>query len=196
MDFAETSASYGRDILRFGEKLSYGLNNRLTVSASTHYQIDFPGNDDGFTSTDLGFTYRAGASEALVSDVLGGFKFGGSRSVRTPWFADSTYYVGWRFGRQWAGITLAGTIQSNWIFDDTRGMAYIDFIPQAYFRLDADWRLGIDVIVRKATTPAYNEEWFGMKLVRQFGRTQYVGRIDYEFEHEDVQIGAKINILF
>lgn len=193
---SETSASFGRDILRFGETLSYGLNEKLTVSVNANYQIDFSGHDDGFTSTDLGIVYRAGASDTFISDVLAGFKVGGSRSVRTPWYADSTYYVGWRFGRQWAGLTLAGTIQSNWIFDDARGMAYIDFLPEAYFRFDADWRLGLNLLFRKATTPSYDEEWIGAKLVRQFGRTQYIGHIDYEFEHEDVQIGARVNILF
>ena len=193
---SESSATFGRDILRIGETLSYGLKDRLTISVNANYQVDFSGDSDGFTSTTLGGVYRAGVSDALVSDVLFGFKIGGSRMVRTPWFADSTYYAGWRFGRQWAGMTLAATIQSNWIFDDTMGMSYIDFMPQAYFRLDADWRLGVDAIIRKATTPSFNEEWFGMKLVRQFGRTQYMGHIDYEFEHDDVHLGAKVNILF
>lgn len=193
---SESTVSFGRDILRFGEALSYGLNDRLTISANAHYQIDFSGTDDGFTSTDLGGVYRAGTSDTFISDVIFGFKFGGSRNVRTPWFADSTYYAGWRFGRQWAGLTLAATIQSNWIFDDVRGMSYIDLMPEAYFRLDADWRLGMSAIIRKATTPSYNQEWIGMKVVRQFGRTQYVGHVDYEFEHEDVLVGARVNILF
>ena len=193
---SESTVSFGHDILRFGEKLSYGMNNRFTISASVHYQNEFGGNNDGFSSTDLGVVYRAGASESFISDVIAGFKFGGSRNVRTPDFADSTYYAGWRFGRQWAGVTLAGTVQSNWIFDDVRGMSYIDFIPEAYFRFDADMRLGLSATVRKATNPHYNEEWIGGKFVRQFGRTQYVGHIDYEFEGEDVQVGARVNILF
>ena len=193
---SESTVSLGHDILRFGEKLSYGMNNRLSLSASVHYQNEFGGNNDGFSSVDLGGVYRAGASDTFISDVIFGFKFGGSRYVRTPDYADSTYYAGWRFGRQWAGVTLAATIQSNWIFDDIRGMSYIDFMPQAYFRLEADWRLGIDATIRKATNPHYNEEWLGMKLVRQFGRTQYVGHVDYEFENKDVHIGAKVNILF
>lgn len=193
---SESTVSLGHDILRFGEKLSYGLNNRLTVSASVHYQNEFGGNNDGFSSTDLGGVYRAGASDTFISDVIFGFKFGGSRHVRTPDYADSTYYAGWRFGRQWAGVTLAATIQSNWIFDDERGMSYIDFTPEAYFRLDADWRLGMSATIRKATTPRYNQEWIGGKLVRQYGRTQYVGHIDYEFEGRDVQVGGRVNILF
>ena len=193
---SESTVSLGHDILRFGETLSYGLNDRLVLSASVHYQNEFGGDNDGFSSTDLGGVYRAGASDTFISDVIFGFKFGGSRKVRTPDYADSTYYAGWRFGRQWAGLTLAATIQSNWIFDDERGMSYIDFTPQAYFRLDADWRLGIDATIRKATKPSFNQEWVGMKVVRQFGRTQYVGHIDYEFEGDDVQVGARVNILF
>ena len=193
---SESTVSLGHDILRFGEKLSYGLNDRFVISASVHYQNEFGGNNDGFSSTDLGGVYRASSSDAFISDVIFGFKFGGSRNVRTPDFADSTYYAGWRFGRQWAGMTLSATIQSNWIFDDLLGMSYIDFMPEAYFRLDADWRLGLNATVRKATNPRFNEEWIGLKVVRQFGRTQYVGHIDYEFEHDDVHIGAQVNILF
>ena len=193
---SESTVSLGHDILRFGEKLSYDLNDRLVLSASVHYQNEFGGDNDGFSSTDLGGVYRAGTSDTFISDVIFGFKFGGSRKVRTPDYADSTYYAGWRFGRQWAGLTLAATIQSNWIFDDELGMSYIDFTPQAYFRLDADWRLGIDATIRKATKPSFNQEWVGMKVVRQFGRTQYIGHVDYEFEGDDVQVGARVNILF
>ena len=193
---SESTVSLGHDILRFGEKLSYGLNDRLVLSASVHYQNEFGGDNDGFSSTDLGGVYRAGTSDTFISDVIFGFKFGGSRKVRTPDYADSTYYAGWRFGRQWAGLTLAATIQSNWIFDDELGMSYIDFTPQAYFRLDADWRLGIDATIRKATKPSFNQEWVGMKVVRQFGRTQYIGHVDYEFEGDDVQVGARVNLLF
>ena len=193
---SESAVSFGRDILRVGETLSYGMNNRFTVSANINYQNDFSGGNDGFSSTDLGFVYRAGESDTFISDVIAGFKFGGSHKVRTPDYADSTYYAGWRFGRRWAGMTLAATIQSNWIFDDERGMSYIDFTPEAYFRLEGDFRLGLNATIRKATNPHYNEEWIGGKFIRQFGRTQYIGHIDYEFEGEDVQIGARVNILF
>ncbi|MBO7066737.1 MAG: hypothetical protein J6W40_03890, partial [Alphaproteobacteria bacterium] len=125
-----------------------------------------------------------------------GFRFGGSKHVRTPWFADSSYYAGLRFGRQWAGITLAATIKSTWVFDETRGMSYIDFIPESYFRIDQIWRAGGGFTFRKSTNPHYNQEWLNLKMVAQFGRTQYIGHFDYEFEHEEAQIGAKINILF
>lgn len=197
---SETGLSYGHDILRLGQVLSYGLNDRLSVSGRVHYQFDFADDADGFSSIDLGGTYRlarAGDNNAhLVSDVIAGFRFGGSKHVRTPWFADSSYYAGLRFGRQWAGVTLAATIKSTWVFDKDRGMSYIDFIPESYFRIDSIWRAGGGFTFRKSTNPHYNQEWLNLKMVAQFGRTQYVGHFDYEFEHEEAQIGAKVNILF
>lgn len=125
-----------------------------------------------------------------------GLKVGGSSHVRTPYFADSTYYAGYRFGRQWAGVTLAATIKSSWIFDDVMGMAYIDFLPEAYFRIADDWRMGAHFMLRKATESLYNQEWIGGKLIRQYGRTQYAGHLDYEFENEELQVGLAVNILF
>ena len=197
---SESGVSYGRDVLRFAQGLSYGLNDRLSVSGRVHYQVDFAGPEDGFSSIDLGTTYRMGRAEdndaRLISDLLLGFKFGGSSHVRTPWFADSTYYAGLRFGRQWAGVTLAGTVKSTWVFDKTRGMSYIDFIPEAYIRLDEYWRAGAGFTFRKSTTPSYDQEWINIKMLTQFGRTQYIGHIDYEFEDDELRVGMNVNILF
>ena len=197
---SETNLWYGHDVLRVGQALSYGLNNRLSISGRVHYQTDFFGPEDGFSSIDLGTTYRMARAEdndaQMVSDLLLGFKFAGSSRVRTPWFANSSYYAGLRFGRQWLGVTLAATIKSTWVFDETRGMSYIDFIPESYFRLDPNWRAGMGFTFRKSTTPVYDQEWLNFKLVCQYGRTQYVGHFDYEFEDEEAAIGAKINILF
>lgn len=197
---SETSAAYWDHILRVGQAASYGLNNRLTVRANVHYQNDFNGDEDGFSAIDLGGIYRMATasdnSERIISDVLFGLKFGGSSHVRTPYYADSTYYAGLRFGRQWAGMTLAATVKSSWVFDDDRGMAFIDFMPEAYFRVNPDWRLGANFTWRKATNPDYDQEWIGGKVVRQFGRTQYIGHLDYEFESDDIQVGAQVNILF
>lgn len=197
---SKTDISYGHDILRLGQEFGYGLNDRLSISGRVHYQIDFVDDADGFSSIDLGGTYRMARADdnnaKLISDVIAGFRFGGSKHVRTPWFADSSYYAGLRFGRQWAGVSLAATIKSTWIFDDTRGMSYIDFIPESYFRIDQMWRVGGGFTFRKSTNPHYNQEWLNLKGVAQFGRTQYVAHFDYEFEHEEVQIGAKVNILF
>lgn len=116
---SETTLTYWDNVLRAGETLSYGINNRLTISANVHYQQDFNGPEDGFSSLDIGGVYRvataSGNSARIISDVLFGLKVGGSSHVRTPYFADSTYYAGYRFGRQWAGVTLAATIKSSWI---------------------------------------------------------------------------------
>lgn len=197
---SETGISYWDSTLRIEQAFSYGLNNRLSIGASVHYQFDFDGTEDGFSSIDLGGIYRlANASSNtshIIYDVLLGLKVGGSSHVRTPYYADSTYYAGLRFGRQWAGMTLAGTVKSSWIFDDVRGMAYIDFIPEAYFRVAQDWRLGGGFMFRKATDPQYNQEWINFKIVSQFGRTQYLFHFDYEFESSDFQVGANVKILF
>jgi hypothetical protein len=203
---SQSSITYWDHILRLGQSLSYGMNNRLAIGANVHYQHDFNGPEDGFAAIDLGGVYRVGMANGKksrkISDVLFGLKFGGSHSVRTPDYADSTYYVGLRMGRQWAGMTLAATIKSTWVFDDLRGVAFLDFSPEAYFRIAPDWRIGAGLTIRKATHKDlqtgmdYDQEWLHMKLVRQYGRTQYVGHIDYEFESDDVQVGARVNILF
>ncbi len=201
---SQTSMTYWDHILRAGQSISYGMNNRLSVGANVHYQHDFNGNEDGFSAIDLGAIYRMGGADDndahVISDVLFGFKFGGGSRVRTPDYADSTYYAGLRFGRQWAGMTLAATIKSTWVFDDTRGVAFLDFMPEAYFRTAPDWRFGIGATIRKATHKIedvdFDQEWLHAKIVRQYGRTQYVGHMDFEFESDDVQIGGRINILF
>ena len=197
---SESNISYYDSILRLGQALSYGFTDRFNAGISLHYQNDFDGHEDGFSSFDLGGKYRlmtaADNDVRMISDVLFGFKFGGSSHVRTPWFADSTYYAGLRFGREYDTMTLAGTVKSSWIFDDDRGMSYIDFIPEVYFRLRGAWRLGIGGDIRKSTNPDFDQEWLNAKLVRQYGRTQYIGHIDYEFEGSELQVGAKLNILF
>jgi len=33
-------------------------------------------------------------------------------------------------------------------------------------------------------------------LLRQYGNTQWVGKFDYEFESEEIQVGLDIKILF
>ena len=83
-----TSLTYWDHILRAGQAVSYGLNSRLAMGANVHYQHDFNGDEDGFSAIDLGGTYRMSAvgdnASDIVSDVLFGFKFGGSSDVRTP----------------------------------------------------------------------------------------------------------------
>lgn len=197
---SQTNLTYWDNILRAGQTLSFGVNDKFSIGANVHYQQDFDGREDGFSSIDLGGIYRlsnaSDNSAKIISDVLFGFKFGGSSKVRTPYYADSTYYAGLRFGRQWAGVTLAADLKSSWIFDDLRGMAYIDFEPQAYFRVTENWRIGTGIMFRKATNPVYDQEWLKFKFLRQYGRTQYIGLIDYEFESKNALFGLQVNILF
>lgn len=196
---SESTITYSDSILRLGQSLSYGIHDRLSAGVNLHYQNDFDGHQDGFSSFDIGGRYRlathADNSYRIATDVLFGGKFGGSSHVRTPWFADSTYYAGLKFGRQWAGMTLSGTVKSSWIFDSTYGMSYIDFVPEAYFRFAYDWRAGLSFDWRKATNNHYDREWLRGQVIRQYGRTQYIGKLGYEFE-EEFEVGFKLNILF
>ena len=188
--------------LRFGQYVAYGVNKNFVLHADMLYQWDLSGNhENGFSSTEFGGTYRMshGFNQShIISDVLFGLKLWGSSRVRTPEYADSTYYAGLRFGRQYTGVTLAGTVKSTWVFDETRGLSYLDFIPEAYFRFMYDWRAGIGADFRKSTNTHLlkNQEWLNLKLVRQYGNTQYVGHVDYEFEDNEIQFGANLKILF
>ena len=198
---SQTGLDYFETGLRIGQSFSYGLADRFVFGAKVHYQLDFAHDENGFSSTDVGAIYRIGTanenSNHVIYDLLAGLKFGGSRQVRRPEFADSTYYVGLRFGRQYDGVTFAGTVKSSWIFDDVPyGMAFIDFIPEVYFRVTDAWRFGANLALRKATNSEYNEEYIGAKLVREYGRTQYAGRIEYAFEEKEVSAGVSVNILF
>lgn len=188
--------------LRFGQFISYGINNNLALHANMLYQWDLSGkHENGFSSTELGGVYRmnhGSSTNHIISDALFGLKVWGSSHVRTPEYADSSYYAGLRFGRQYTGVTLAGTVKSTWVFDDARGLSYLDFIPEAYFRFKYDWRAGIGLDIRKSTNTQFleNQEWLNLKLLRQYGNTQYVGHIDYEFEGEEYQFGFDVKILF
>lgn len=188
--------------LRLGQYLDYGINNNLVVHVNMLYQWDLSGHrEHGFSSTEFGGVYRVSHGDGtthIISDVLFGLKAWGSSHVRTPEYADSSYYAGLRFGRQYVGVTLAGTVKSTWVFDDDRGLSYIDFIPEAYFRFKYDWRGGIGLDIRKSTNKYLldNQEWLNLKALRQYGNTQYVGRFDYEFESGEVQVGLDVKILF
>ena len=188
--------------LRVGQYIGYGINNNFVIHAKLHYQIDFTHDDEsGFSSTEFGGEYRMNhgtGQSKIVSDALFGLKLWGSSHVRTPEYADSSYYAGLRFGRTFAGLTLAGTVKSTWVFKDNRGVSYIDFVPEAYFRFKYDWRAGIGLDFKKSTNKYLlpNQEWLNLKLLRQYGNTQWVGHFDYEFEAEEVQVGLDIKILF
>ena len=199
---SDTYVSFYDRKVRFGQYLDYGVNNNFVVHANVMYQLDTSGHrEHGFSATEFGGAYRMNHgfnSSHIISDALFGLKVWGASRVRTPEYADSSYYAGLRFGRTFTGVTLAGTVKSTWVFDDNRGLSYIDFIPEAYFRFMYDWRAGVGLDIRKSTNPHLlgNQEWLNLKLVKQFGNTQYVGRFDYEFETSEILFGANIKILF
>ncbi len=197
---SETDLSYFETGLRLGQSLSVAFSDRFVFGANVHYQQDFSGSEHGFSSVDLGGIYRIATADEndneIMYDVLAGLKLGGSTRVRTPDYADSTYYIGMRFGKQYSAVTLAGMIKSNWIFNKDHGVAFIDLTPSIYLRVNDNWRVGADFTLRKATDKQYDEESVGLRVVREYGRTQYVGHFEYAFEDEDVTAGLRVNILF
>ncbi len=193
---SRTGLSYSDDVLKISERLSYGFSNKFSMGIGLHYQQDFDGPADGFSNIDLFGTYRLSGDTLWKSDVLFGIKVNGNDRVREPEFANTVYYAGLRVGRQWNAVTLAGTIKTSWIFDEVNGMAYIDLTPEAYFRITENWKAGLGADFRISTDPMYDQEWLNTKILRQYGRTQYIGHFDYEFESEEFQVGAKVNILF
>ena len=199
---SDTYLTYTDDKLRIGQYVGYGINHNLAVHVNMHYQIDFTHNDEnGFSANEFGGTYRLnhGTNDSrIITDALFGLKLWGSSHVRTPEYADSSYFAGLRFGRQYTGLTLAGAVKSTWVFDDERGLSYIDFIPEVYFRFQYDWHGGFGVDVRRSTNTGLmdNQEWLNLKLLKQFGNTQYLGHFDYEFESHDIMVGLNVKILF
>ena len=199
---SDTYVAFVDDKLRIGQYLAYGVNNNFAVHANMHYQADFTHrHESGFSSTEFGGTYRMNHGtdgSHIISDALFGLKLWGASRVRSPEYADSLYYAGLRFGRQFAGVTLSGTAKSTWVFDDNRGLSYLDFMPEAYFRFQDNWRGGVGFDLRRSTNTYLmaNQEWINVKLLRQFGNTQYVGKFEYEFESHDILTGLDVRILF
>jgi hypothetical protein len=184
--------SAGSDLFDAGLRASYGINGIFVLTADVRYQQDFNSDADGFSDIGFQVAYRAGDGR-VKTDILAGMNFGGSAAPE--WFSN-VYMAGVRIGRQWESWTIAGTAKASWIFDDENGMSFIDLMPEVYFRLSEGWRLGADATFRKATRDEFDETWAGVKLVRQYGRTQYVGFGQYEFNESDFRFGARVNVVF
>lgn len=199
---SNTGVFYFDDIMNFGQSLAYGVNRVLAIYANANYQLDFRHDrGNGFAATEFGGIYRMNEGDGplqLMSDLIFGFRGGGSSHVKTPIYAKSSYFAGLRFGHQFTAVTLASTVKSTWVFDDTRGLSYINFMPEMYFRFKYDLRASIGADFRKSTNKYLlsNQEWMNFKLIRQFGNTQYVANLGYEFEEEEYKVGMDIKILF
>jgi len=192
-----TTASYGRnqrdDILRASQSVTAGVNNRLNIFADIKYQQNFDWPEDGFSGLGFGLAYRFNDGP-FMSDVFGGLELRGNRHV--PEFATNTWFGGVKIGRQWSWATLAATAKSSWIFDENQGMAYLNFMPEAYFRLTGTVSLGIYSDLQKSTTPSFDREWLGGKFSIRYGRTVYTGFVAYEFELDEWRGGGRLNLLF
>ena len=186
--------SFGDEILDTGVRGSYGINDIFVLGATVKYQQDLDDDRDydGFSYTGMDVTYRV-SNENIKTDVFGGVKFSGDADPR---FDKTIYSAGFRLGRAWDQVTLAGTFKTSWLFDEINGMAWIDMIPEAYFRIDENWRIGFNADLRKATDPDFDATILGMKFVRQYGRTQYTGYGEYDFEQKFVKFGTRLSIAF
>ncbi|MCL2538685.1 MAG: hypothetical protein FWE52_04415 [Alphaproteobacteria bacterium] len=193
-DFVSRSAIYvGNERFQAQQRFSYGINGNMAISADVNYQASYHTDNTGFSGIGLTGWYRA-QDTATKIDIFAGLNFTGAASV--PNYSDTVYAAGVRVGRQWNWVTLATVAQTSWIFDEVNGMAFIDIIPEAYFRIGWDWSLGANAILRKSTNPNFDQQWLGAKVAKRYGRTMYVGSFDYEFETEEWRIGARLNLLF
>lgn len=190
---SKSTASFGDSILLASQKFSYGINGIMEFGADIKYQQDFNSEADGFSNIGLDLVYRLSNSE-IISDALFGLNF--SKDSDVPEFSHTIYSTGLRLGRQWSRLTLAGTIKSSWIFYETDGYAYIDLMPEAYFKFNQMWGAGLSLDVRKATSSSLDRKWLEFKLTQKFGRTQYAEFIKYESETDEYTVGARINIVF
>lgn len=181
------SDNFGADL-----RASYGVNDIFVASANVQYQNKFDDDLGGASNIGFNLMYRA-SRETVITDVFAGVRFGWADA---PDFLDTVWSAGFRLGHQWNSFTLAGTFTSNWVFDRYDGLSYIDITPEAYFRLSENWRIGADFTFRKSTVPDFDQEWVGLKLVRQYGRTQYVGYGQYEFSDSDWRAGLRMNVFF
>ena len=186
--------SVGDEIMGAGFKGSYGINDIFVLGATVKYQQDFDDdrNYDGFSHISMDVKYRM-SNDTVKSDIFGGIKFSGDADPR---FDNTIYSGGVRIGRSWEHVTLSGTLKTSWIFDELGGMAWIDMMPETYFRIDENWRIGLGADFRKSTNPDFDATIMDMKLVRQYGRTQYVGFVDYDFEQDYFKVGTRVNISF
>ncbi|MCL2017668.1 MAG: hypothetical protein FWG80_02765 [Alphaproteobacteria bacterium] len=189
----KTQGSFGGTHLRASENLLVGINNSLNLFADIKYQQNFDGPDDGFSGFGFGMMYRFN-NGPFLSDVFAGLELAGNSKV--PEFANNIWSGGVRIGRQWSWLTLSATGKSSWIFDEMQGMAYLNFIPEAYLRITRSFTLGVYSDLRKSTDPSFDREWLGGKAGIRYGRTFYTVFADYEFQMEEWRGGFRLNLLF
>lgn len=189
---SRTSADVG-GYFQFRQIVSYGFSDRLSIAADVRYKEFSDDDTDGFSNVGIRAVYRAGEGKSGATDIIAAFGFGGQGII--PNYSDEVYSIGVRTGRQWAGITLSATIMTNWVFKEY-GMAFIDFVPEAYFRLKNDWSFGLGATLRKATLGQYEQEWINARLGTLVGRTGWFMNVGYEIGGGDFRVGGNINMMF
>ncbi len=193
---SKTNIDFGQDIVRASQRFSYGIKDYLAIGANIRYQNNFEGPQDGFSNVGFDLTYRLSNYDSRqISDIMVGVNLENSGS-KVFEFSENVYSIGWRMGRQWSWLTLAGAIKTSWIFDKDNGTAFINFMPDIYFRIYENWNLGLGADFQKSTNPLFDKEWAKLKIARRWGRTMYVGTFDYEFEMKEFRGGFQLNILF
>ncbi|MCL2757805.1 MAG: hypothetical protein FWE64_00595 [Alphaproteobacteria bacterium] len=195
-DFVSWSRVHGgNESIGIMQRFSYGINGNMAFAADISLQNNYRG-ESGLSDVGLMLMYRTPSARATKTDVFAGINFAGAGAAGLPNHTSTVYVTGARMGRQWARLTIAGTVQASWIFHETEGMAYIDMSPEMYVRIARGWAAGANVMFRKATDPLYDQEWAGGKVTARFGRTVYAGTFDYEFKNDEWRIGGRLNLLF
>ncbi|MDR1697006.1 MAG: hypothetical protein LBR41_02165, partial [Rickettsiales bacterium] len=163
---SQTTVYAGDPFIGIGERVTVGLSDRFLVGADINYRWNTdPGQPDGFDGFGLDAAYRTGLFPAAMTDVLFGIKFAGTADV--PEFSNNRYMLGFRVGKQYERMTFAGTAKTTWVFDNAHGMAYIDFIPEAYFRISETWTAGAHADLRKSTIPDFDRQWLGANVAKR-----------------------------
>jgi len=194
-DFATRSMADVGNYFQARQSFSYGFSDKFSLSADLRYRLgDDDGNRNGWNTFGVTGTYRVGQGQTGVTDVLFGLGYGPHGVI--PDYADETYRVGFRTGKQWGMMTLSATAMTNWVFHPTHGQAYIDLAPEAYFRMQGGWSTGLGATFRKSTTGLYDQIWLNYMIGSTIGRTGWFFNIGYELDDRDVRIGGTLNMLF
>jgi len=191
---SRTSIISGNHAFAVSQEFSYGTGENLSIAGNIFARGGYD-NNRSITNIGLGFTYRTAQDGDFVTDFFGGINHSPIRAVPLPYYSSAIYTLGARIGQQRERMTIAGTVQTHWLFDSADGKAFIDFVPEVYFRVANGWAVGAHFALRQATNHD-NQRYIGTKVTRRFGRTMYVGGFDYEFRTGERKFSGHLVLLF
>lgn len=195
-----------RNSLEITPGVQFSVNDvtALYLNAGGLYSFKDPkSNDSGIylgsihvSGLDLGAIYRLSDGNR-ISDVIAGIRTGRSAS-EIDWYQETIWKVGFRFGTVRNRITLAMEVNTNWVFDDNQGHAWINFIPQAYARLAENFGMGLSVDFRKDTNQlhGYDDVRVGGLFTHRVGATSYAGGLGYRTNSNAFDLSVKVAVLF